>query len=77
MAEVWGLFVDDGALAIVTVTAILAVALFANAIKGQREIAGWLLVGGILVAIMMGLAGPARNRARAVASDQPAEIQQS
>ena len=74
VSEAWGLFVDDGALAIVTITALLAVALFANALKGQREMAGWLLVAGVLIAIMMGLAGPARKRVRATPSE-PAEVQ--
>lgn len=63
--ELWGLFVDDGALAIVAVAAILAVALFATHTRGQGLAAGVLLVVGVLTAIAVGLAGPARARRKA------------
>ncbi|MCA1657575.1 MAG: hypothetical protein LC713_07715, partial [Actinobacteria bacterium] len=66
-AEAWGLFVDDGALAIVTIAALLAVALFATTVSGQRQLAGLLLVIGIVIAIMSGLSGPLRkHRAQAL-----------
>jgi uncharacterized membrane protein len=61
-AEVWGLFVDDGALAIVTVAVLLAVALFASQVSGQRQLAGLLLVAGVVLAILVGLSGPVRKR---------------
>ena len=62
--EVWGLFVDDGALAIVAVANLLAVAVFADRVAGQRSLAAVLLVVGVLLAIFVGLAGPARARNR-------------
>jgi len=61
-AEVYGLFVDDSALAVVTVAAILAVALFAQ--RFNQQLAGLLLVLGVLLAIVISLSGPARARAR-------------
>ena len=64
-SEVWGLFVDDGALAIVAVANLLAVALFATRVRGQAGLAAVLLVIGVLLAIMVGLAGPARARRNA------------
>jgi len=60
-AEAWGLFVDDGALAIVTIAALLGVALFATTVSGQRQLAGLLLVVGVVTAIIVGLSGPARK----------------
>ena len=68
-AEIWGLFVDDGALAIVTVAVLLAVALFAIKLSGQRQLAGLLLAGGILVAVLVGLSGPVRKRRSQVLSE--------
>lgn len=61
--ELWGLFVDDGALAIVAVANLLAVAVFADRV-GHRSFASVLLVVGVLLAIMVGLAGPLRVRRR-------------
>jgi Ca2+/H+ antiporter, TMEM165/GDT1 family len=60
--EVYGLFVDDSALAVVTIAAILAVALFAQ--RFNQQLAGLLLVLGVLLAIVISLSGPARARAR-------------
>jgi hypothetical protein len=54
--------VDDGALAIVTVAVLLAVALFASQVSGQRQLAGLLLVAGVVLAILVGLSGPVRKR---------------
>ena len=59
-AELYGLFVDDSALAVITVAALLAVALFAQHFNTQ--LAGLLLVLGVLLAIVISLAGPARAR---------------
>jgi Ca2+/H+ antiporter, TMEM165/GDT1 family len=61
-AEVYGLFVDDSALAVVTVAALLAVALFAQ--RFNPQLAGLFLVLGVLLAIAVSLSGPARARAR-------------
>jgi Ca2+/H+ antiporter, TMEM165/GDT1 family len=60
-AELYGLFVDDSALAIITIAALLAVALFAQ--RYNPQLAGLLLVGGVLVAMVISLSGPARARA--------------
>jgi uncharacterized membrane protein len=65
--ELWGLFVDDSALAVVAVAAILAVALFANQVARGRQLAGVLLVAGVLGAVVVGLAGPWRARAGSTA----------
>jgi uncharacterized membrane protein len=61
-AEVWGLFVDDSALATIAVAVLLAVALFTREAANQRELAGALLVLGVLGAVVVGLAGPWRAR---------------
>jgi Ca2+/H+ antiporter, TMEM165/GDT1 family len=53
--EVWGLFVDDGALAIVAVLAIFGVALFATHFGDNHSIAGALLILGVLLAVWAGL----------------------
>lgn len=62
VAEVWGLFVDDGALATVAVAIVLGVGLFA-ARGGQPTTAGVLLVAGVILAVIVGLAGSFRTRA--------------
>jgi Ca2+/H+ antiporter, TMEM165/GDT1 family len=70
--EVWGLFVTDGTLAIFAVAALLLVAVFTERYGGQRSIAGWVLVAGVLVAIAVALRGAARAAAQAaVAKLQP------
>src|SRR5665213_1605008 len=58
--EVWGLFVDDGALAIATVAVLLAIAVFVDHQAGQRALAGLLLVIGVLAAIAVSLSGAVR-----------------
>ena len=55
VTEVWGLFVDDGALAIVAILAIFGVALFATHYGDGHSIAGALLIVGVLLAIWAGL----------------------
>jgi uncharacterized membrane protein len=59
--ELFGLFVDDSALAIITIAALLAVALFAQ--RFNTQLAGLLLVAGVLLAMVISLSGPARARA--------------
>jgi Ca2+/H+ antiporter, TMEM165/GDT1 family len=61
-SEVWGLFVDDGALAIVTVAVILGVAILVDRRIGSPQVAGVLLVIGVFAAIAVGLSGPAKLR---------------
>jgi len=60
--EVWGLFVDDGALAIATVAALLAIAVFVDHQNGLRSIAGVLLVVGVIAAIAISLSGAVKQR---------------
>jgi Ca2+/H+ antiporter, TMEM165/GDT1 family len=60
-SEVWGLFVDDGALAIATVAVLLGIAVFVDHQSGQRAMAGVLLVVGVLVAIAVSLSGAIRQ----------------
>src|SRR5499427_4634008 len=62
VAEVWGLFVDDGALATVAIAIVLGVGLFA-ARGGQSTAAGVSLVAGVILAVIVGLAGSFRSRA--------------
>jgi Ca2+/H+ antiporter, TMEM165/GDT1 family len=69
MLEVWGLFVTDGTLAIFAVAALLLVAVFVDRVGGQRSIAGWVLVTGVLLAIAVALRGAARATAQAKASE--------
>jgi Ca2+/H+ antiporter, TMEM165/GDT1 family len=59
--ELYGLFVDDSALAIITIAALLGVALFAQ--RFNTQLAGLLLVAGVLLAMVISLSGPARARA--------------
>ncbi len=63
VAEVWGLFVDDGALATVAVAIVLGVGLFA-ARGGQPTAAAVALVAGVILAVIVGLAGSFRSRAQ-------------
>ena len=49
--ELWGLFVDDGAVAVVAVVALLAVALFVQHQGDGHSIAGVLLIAGVLIAV--------------------------
>ncbi len=63
-SEVWGLFVEDGALAILAITVLLAVTVWADHVAGQRVLAGILLVAGILLAIAIGLSGAFKQNRR-------------
>ncbi len=63
--EIWGLFVDDGALAVVAVLVLFAIAWYTDHVSGQRGIAAVLLVVGVLAAIVIGLIGPYRKHAAA------------
>jgi uncharacterized membrane protein len=62
--EIWGLFVDDGALAIFAVVALFGVTVFAEHFTGQRGFAGILLVAGVLGAVSIGLSGALRQSRR-------------
>jgi uncharacterized membrane protein len=56
-SEVWGLFVDDGALAIAAVAVLLATAVFIDHQGGASSLAGGLLVIGLFVALAVSLSG--------------------
>jgi Ca2+/H+ antiporter, TMEM165/GDT1 family len=62
--EVWGLFVTDGTLAIFAVVALLVVAVFVDHFTGQRSVAGWVLVAGVLLAMAIALRGAAQTAAK-------------
>ena len=65
--EVWGLFVGEGSLAILTVAVMLAAGLFVDRVGGQRQLAGLLLslgvVAGLLVALLQAASGHRRKAA--------------
>jgi uncharacterized membrane protein len=64
--EIWGLFIGDSAIALVVVIALLAVSIYADRVAGQRLVASFLLVGGVLISVIVGLVEPWRQRAREV-----------
>lgn len=68
--EVWGLFVDDGALAVVALLVLFAIAWYTDHVTGQRGFASILLVVGVLAAIVIGLVGPYRQARLAVSRAQ-------
>ncbi len=67
VTEVWGLFVDDGALAIVAILAIFGVALFATHYGDGHSIGGALLIVGVLLAVWAGLHDAAKSSRKASA----------
>jgi Ca2+/H+ antiporter, TMEM165/GDT1 family len=69
--EIWGLFVDDGALALVAVLVILSVALFATHFGDGHSVAGALLILGVLIAVWAGLRDATRSSRRRAASAVP------
>ncbi len=71
--EVWGLFVDDGAVALVAVVALLAVALFVQHQGDGHNIAGAMLIVGVLVAVGVGLSAAGRAARKPVTPETPAE----
>jgi len=60
--EVWGLFVGDGALALVAVVVVLGVGFFADHVVHERGLAAVLLVAGVVAAVVVGLTGSFRER---------------
>ena len=66
--EVWGLFVTDGMLAIFAIAALLFVVVYIDRLGGQRTLAGLLLAGGIVLAIVASLRQATRAAARASAA---------
>ena len=55
LREVWGLFVDDGAVALGAAAVLLGVTVFTQHFTGQRGIAAVLLVAGVAGAASVGL----------------------
>jgi Ca2+/H+ antiporter, TMEM165/GDT1 family len=73
LLEVWGLFVDDGAVALVAVVALLAVALFVQHQGDGHNIAGVLLIAGVLIAVGVGLSAAGRAARKPEAPEAPAD----
>jgi Ca2+/H+ antiporter, TMEM165/GDT1 family len=71
-AEVWGLFVTDGLLAIFAIAALVAADLFLSRISGQRTNAGLLLVSGVIVSLAISLWAAARASLAKTAPADPA-----
>jgi Ca2+/H+ antiporter, TMEM165/GDT1 family len=57
--EVWGLFIDDGALATATIAVLLGVAVFIDHYAADGGLAGWILVLGVFLAVAISLSGVA------------------
>jgi uncharacterized membrane protein len=75
--EVWGLFVDDGAVALVAVVALLAVALYVQHQGDGHAIAGALLIVGVVLAVWVGLSSArSADRASSAAAPLPQPLQQ-
>lgn len=68
LSEVRGLFVDDGALAIATVAALLAVAVFVDHLAGDRGMAAVLLVIGVFLAVAVSLSGSIKQSSMGAAA---------
>jgi uncharacterized membrane protein len=77
VAEVWGLFVDDGPLAVVAIVVILGCSVFIDHVSGQQAVAGVLLVVGIILAVAISLADVVRQRQRRAVAPQLSEPQPS
>ncbi|MDQ6637320.1 MAG: hypothetical protein M3Y62_05965 [Candidatus Dormibacteraeota bacterium] len=77
--EVWGLFVGDGRLAIATVAALAVTGLIVAHWPGNTEMAGLLLAGAILVALLIGVgetSGHVRERRKPLDHGVPPEAEQ-
>jgi|SRR5579864_1259852 len=59
--EVWGLFIDDGALATATVAVLFGIAVLVDHDTNQRGLAALLLVVGVFVAVGVSLSGAVRQ----------------
>lgn len=71
VAEVWGLFVGEGPLAIATVAVLLAVGLFVARTTGRAELAGPLLGVGVVGALLVGVSSAFGQARRAHAPGAP------
>jgi Ca2+/H+ antiporter, TMEM165/GDT1 family len=70
--ELWGLFVDDGAVALVAIVALLSVALFIQQQGDAHSIAGAVLIVGVLIAVWAGLSSASKARHRPAVRIDPA-----
>jgi hypothetical protein len=75
--ELWGLFVDDGAIALVAVVVLLAVALLVQHQGDSHNVAGILLIAGVLLAVWVGLSNVAKRAPRAAPAIAPEPEPQS
>jgi hypothetical protein len=75
--EIWGLFVGDGAVALVAVVALLAVALYVQHAGDGHAIAGVLLIAGVLVAVGAGLSGATRTSGKSAPATELDRASQS
>ena len=76
VSEVWGLFVDDGALATATIAVLLGIAVFVDHYAGDGGLAAWFLVIGVFVAVAISLSGVARqSRVRSNAATAAAVVE--
>lgn len=64
VGEVWGLFVGDGPLAIACLAVVAVVAVFTDRVAGQAQLAGVLLVAGVILSVAIGLADAFQTRPR-------------
>jgi Ca2+/H+ antiporter, TMEM165/GDT1 family len=69
--ELWGLFVDDGAIALVAVVVLLAVALLVQHQGDSHNVAGILLIAGVLLAVWVGLSNVAKPASKAAPTIAP------
>jgi uncharacterized membrane protein len=60
--EIWGLFVGEGILAILTIAVVLAIAVFTERL-GHDDLAAWLLALGVVAAVAVALADSLRQTA--------------
>jgi uncharacterized membrane protein len=71
--EVWSLFVTDGLLAIVAVAALLFVVVFIDRLGGNRGVAGFVLIAGVLAAVIIALVRADRTALQKRAASATAE----
>jgi hypothetical protein len=69
--EIWGLFIDDGSVALVAIAVLLAVTVFTERVTGQPGLAALLLAIGIAGSAGAGLTA-ARKQSRAIVHSESA-----
>lgn len=72
--EIWGLFVGEGILAILTVAVVLAIAVFTQKL-GHDGVAAWLLAVGVIAAVAIALADSLRQATAKRSEPAPAPAQ--